>query len=66
MRNVVPLAEQVAAVEEAARAARFTAAQSPYPAEREITLRRADALDAAAESLRYLGSLRKVRRPRKR
>jgi hypothetical protein len=58
------LREQIAAVEQASKAARAEAQRSHYPAERALIERRALALVAAADSLRYLGALRDRRRPR--
>lgn len=57
-----PLAEQIAAVLQAAKAERHAAARTVYPAERALMLRRASALDAAATTLRTVAASRNRRR----
>jgi hypothetical protein len=63
----IPLKEQIAAVETAARAERYAAEHATYPGQGELLGRRAEALAAAADSLRALAASRSRRRgePRK-
>ena len=61
----IPLTEQIMAVDQAARAERHAALATVYPAERQLKLRRATALEAAANSLRTFAAIRDRRRTRK-
>jgi hypothetical protein len=62
MPDAPTLNEQIAAVDTAARAEQYAAEHATYPGQGELLARRAVALTAAAESLRYLAALRSKRR----
>ena len=61
----VPIAEQIAAVDWAARGARLACEnRRATPPERELAERRAVALEAALETLKAIASVRRRRRNR--
>lgn len=58
----IPLKEQIAAVETAARAERYAAEHATYPGQGELLARRAEALAAAADTLRTIAARRSRKR----
>lgn len=58
----IPLTEQIAAVEQAAKSECDAAARTVYTAEKSLMRRRAAALHAAAITLRAYGAIRSRRR----